>query len=419
MTLLASIICATLAATAIWQTVFGLLFARLLYQCRPTVVQDTGLPFASILLPLRGADPQLAEGLRRLLLQDYPRYDLQIVVDRHEDPAWQLVQDVVHATGATNVHVSIVKERSQRCSPQCSALIQAVRNLDQQCEVVVIIDGDVLTHPTWLRELVHPLLDPTTGISHGNRWFVPSINNWGSLVRVLWNAGAVVPMHYLHIPWAGSLAIKKSVLLESGLFDLWPTTIVPDAPSKGLLTRMGLRICFVPSLMMVNRERCDLAFSHDFMKRQMMWTRIYHPNWAPVLLHAVSTSAVIFGALLVTVIAAVTGRWMIAGWVGGSFVVFLLTMASVFGWMEGGVRHVCRLRGDNLEKFGIGKWLKLACAIPLTQFVYLSAVFLATFQRQVTWRGITYRVRTAFDVTVVGDQPYKQAEELAGSNVSL
>ena len=125
--------------------------------------------------------------------------------------------------------------------------MQAAKNLDDACEAVVIIDGDVVVHSTWLQELVAPLLNPQIGAAYGNRWFLPPTANWGSLVRYLWNVAAVVPMQVFGIPWGGSFAIRKSALYESGLFDRWSQSIVHDAPAKALLKNIGLRVQFVPT----------------------------------------------------------------------------------------------------------------------------------------------------------------------------
>jgi hypothetical protein len=48
-------------------------------------------PFVSVIAPCRGLEPGLAENLRPLLEQDYPRYEVLFVFDRADDPAAGLV----------------------------------------------------------------------------------------------------------------------------------------------------------------------------------------------------------------------------------------------------------------------------------------------------------------------------------------
>ncbi len=152
--------------------------------------------------------------------------------------------------------------------PQVQRLLRMVAGLDESREVVALIDSDVVPHSRWLRELVAPLRQPRVGAAFGNRWYMPRYGDWGSVVRYLWNAAAVVPMWLCSIPWAGTFAIRTKVLRDCGLLKKWSLVMAEDAPAKQALEDQGLRLRFVPSLMMVNREDCTLAFGLDFIKRQ-------------------------------------------------------------------------------------------------------------------------------------------------------
>jgi len=408
-----------LLAISVYHFALGALFSRLLLRAKPSNATNDELPKTAILLPLRGADPGLGETLQRLMQQNHPDYEIHIVIDSELDPAWNTVNDVVERLQARHVHVSTLAKRSQTCSPQCSALIQAVEGLDDLVEAVAIIDGDVVVHENWLRDLTTPLLDPRVGIAHGNRWFMPRDHQWGSLARYLWNAAAVLPMCLLGIPWAGTFVIRKQVLFESGLFRTWPRTIVPDAPAKSLLKKFKLRVHFVPSLMMVNRERCDLGFCLDFIKRQMMWTRIYHPNWWPVILHALATTAILAIALGISAYGLISGNYESVVWAGGGLLVYLTCLLFLLSIMEVCVRRVVRSRGESTAWLSLTKFLKLSLSLPLTQAVHLIAVLLAHFKRRVVWRGVTYHVRGPLDVHVSDDQPFQQSALPADTNVSL
>ena len=86
-------ICVVLAAMTVFQAFFVVLFATLFYRRRALPPRED-LPKTGILLPLRGADAKLSDGLKRLIQQDYPDYEVQIVIDSVEDPAWPVVQQV-------------------------------------------------------------------------------------------------------------------------------------------------------------------------------------------------------------------------------------------------------------------------------------------------------------------------------------
>jgi cellulose synthase/poly-beta-1,6-N-acetylglucosamine synthase-like glycosyltransferase len=412
-------VCCLLLLLLVAQLALGSGFAARLLRYRPPAAAEESLPKAGILLPLRGADPELADGLRRLMQQDYPDYELRIVVDSAEDSSWAVVRESMSQIDARHVHVASIQRRRDTCSPQCSALIEAVEALSDDVEVVVIVDGDVVTHPAWLRELVTPLLDPRVGVAHGNRWFMPADAGWGSLVRYVWNAAAIVPMCYLGIPWAGTFAIRKSVLFESGLFDTWPRTVVPDAPSRDLLAKRGLEVRFVPSLMMVNRERCSLAFSLDFLKRQMTWTRVYHSRYWPVLVHAVASTLAPTAALGLVMFGLAAGRVDVAALSGGAFFGYYLGLLAMFALLEFVVRRVVRARGEPTAWLTPLKLFKLLWALPLTLCVHFAAVMLATFRRRVVWRGVVYQINSPLDVQIIGDRPFDELAQPSQTNASL
>ena len=157
----------TLLGCLVIQIALTLIFVFYLRSNRVNSLSDNQLPKTAVILCLRGADPFLPNCLKALLEQDYPQYDLKIVVDSQDDPAWKVARDTVK--DATNVQISPLKISSTVCSLKCSSLIQAVSELDSSYEVVALVDADTVVHPTWLRELVTPLLHPKIGATTGNR----------------------------------------------------------------------------------------------------------------------------------------------------------------------------------------------------------------------------------------------------------
>lgn len=376
-------------------------------------------PKTAVLLPLRGADPYLAETIRRLLRQDYPDFELHIIVDNASDPALAVVESVINESTAGNVHTTVIRHKRSTCSPQCSALIEGGESLSAAVEIVAILDGDVQTHPSWLRELVEPLLDPTVGAAHGNRWFLPREAGWGSIVRYLWIAASVMPMYWFGIPWAGTFAMRRRFLKESGLLASWSRTIVPDAPTMNRLKEAGLKIRFVPSLMMINREKCGLPFAHDFIKRQLTWTRLYHPHYWPILVHALALTGLWSAALGITMTGVLWQDWEVAVWGGGAMVLMGLTQLGSLGALEAAVRGVAQRRGQTNLAAPLSFWLRLPAALLLTIAVHTSGAVLATLRNRVAWRGVTYVIRGPFDVYIETDEVPIADVQPAEANVSL
>src|SRR5439155_14285106 len=293
-----------LAVLLAWQLIWGWRFVRQFPPQSPQAVNDDELPRVLVVLSVRGADPSLAGCLRGLLNQDYPHYDVRIIVDSLEDPAWNLVHEILGHDPGPSIQVSPLQARRETCSLKTSALLQAIGTLDESCQVVALIDADVIPRRSWLRDLVLPLTNPKVGAATGIRWFMPSTATWGSLVRYLWNAAASVQMYALHIPWGGSLALRADVLRRSDLLQKWAVSLWEDTASYRTIRELDLQLQFVPAATMVNRETTDLKSCFRFIRRQMLNVRLYHDGWPTILAHGIGTALAMAVALSLCVVAA-------------------------------------------------------------------------------------------------------------------
>ena len=186
-------------------------YARFLYRFRRPALADDECPRAAVILCVRGLDPFLPACLTGLFRQDYPDYDVWIVVDSTRDAAWPVVNELARQSGKHEVHVLTLTERLATCTRKMAGMLQAMSNIDASHEIVALLDSDTIPHAAWLRELAAPLADPRVGVSSGNRWYMPAAATAGSLVRYLWNVAAVVQMYWYDIGWGGSLAIQGEV----------------------------------------------------------------------------------------------------------------------------------------------------------------------------------------------------------------
>src|SRR5690348_12542810 len=95
-------------------------------QITPPIVEPC--PKVAVILCLRGADPSLDECLHGLLNQDYPRYQVRIVVDCVADSAWQKVHDLLARGIRTGVEVDVdvLAKPCAKCSLKVCSQLQAV-----------------------------------------------------------------------------------------------------------------------------------------------------------------------------------------------------------------------------------------------------------------------------------------------------
>ncbi len=380
---------------------------------------DVYCPKAAVILCLRGSDPFLSDCVEALLDQDYPDYEIKVVVDCREDPAWGVVEEVVRRRGATNVEINPLSERRGTCSLKTASLLQAISGLDASHEVVVSLDSDTIAYRTWLRELVAPLADEQVGAAAGNRWYMPPEASWGSLVRHAWNAAAVVQMYWYGIAWGGSMALKTSVFRRSDLLDRLAHAFGEDSTICRALVQAKLRVAFVPSAMMVNRETCDVPGFFHFMQRQLLSVRLHNPWWWAVVVHGIVTSATQLLAIGLLLGALLKTHWEAAAWAGGGLALYLAAMVIMMVPMEACVQRIIRARGEPTDWLTGATMARILLAIPLTQVIYAAGLISTLFVRTHEWRGIVYRFGGGQKVRVIEDRPYEDTHPNSPAATSL
>jgi cellulose synthase/poly-beta-1,6-N-acetylglucosamine synthase-like glycosyltransferase len=362
--------------------------------------QDQELPKVAIALCLRGADPFLTDCLQALLNQNYPQYELCVVVDSEEDPAWAIAMKTLQNQTTIPAQINTLQIRRETCSLKCSALIQAVSELNLDCEIIALVDADTIPHANWLRELVSPLKNPHIGVTTGNRWYVPG-NQWGTVCRYLWNIAAVGQMYLYRIPWGGSLAMRTELIRQAQLLDKWEHAFCEDTMLSRVLQEKGLQIKSVASLVMVNREECTLPSFRRWVNRQLLNTKLYHPGWLAILLYGTLTTSIPATGALLIAIALLHQQGNVAILMGSSLVSYLVLLLLLISIWERAVRRKLMMRQEVLPQMSAIAFGKLMLAIPVTQFILAIALLQTVLTRQVEWRGITYQIKGPWDIKLL------------------
>ncbi|MBR8839065.1 MAG: glycosyltransferase family 2 protein [Stigonema ocellatum SAG 48.90 = DSM 106950] len=362
------------------QVSISLLFLLYLRSPSKKSLPNDYLPKTAVVLFLGGASPLLSNCLRSLLNQNYPQYDLKLIIDSEEDSAWYIVAHTLSEEAATNVQVSPLRMPHSHCSLKCSALVQAVLELDDSYKVVALVDADAIVHSNWLRELVSPLAHPKVGATTGYPWYVPTGRYWGSSVRYMWNIFSVVKMYMYRIPWGGTLALKTELIYTTGLLDKWKRAYNEDTMIRGVLAKHGILIIFVPSLIILNREECDLSSFVDWSKQQLLSYRLYHPQWWTVVTDSILTVLLPYLMLVLCLAALWTRQWDAAAIFLNSLGVYTQILLFLVVSLEKGVQQILRKHHQNLPKISPATMMKLSIASPVTLWIYglgmLSALFM-------------------------------------------
>jgi glycosyltransferase involved in cell wall biosynthesis len=383
-------------------TVWSLRLA-LCYPPRATPPDDPAQPWpeVAVLLPVRGADPVLRDCLRGLCRQDYPSFEVRIVVDSADDSAWPAIREVLSEFPAARVTTVVLTERLPGCSLKVSALLQGSEGLDDSCEVVAQIDADVVPPPGWLRELARPFRDPQVGAASGLRWYHTHSTAWGSLVRGLWGAGAAVQMYNLGILWGGSLAYRASLLRDPALRELWARCFVEDTSVVRHLRRRGLKLRILPRLTMINPEAISLGGCFRFIRRQVLCVRLHHPAWPWVLFLTLGMALSAPLAVGAAVACWLEGADWLAWTVLGTLVAAVLGTGLPLVWIDGYFYYTAP-EDEPLATLHP----KHIPVVPLTIVLQLAALISACRLRTIDWRGVRYAIGGRDSVRRLDYAPY-------------
>ena len=376
-------------------------------------------PKVTVILALRGDDPFLRRCLEGLLSQHYAPYAVRIVVDHPNDPARQTVQEVLaeHAanstTGTKDVELLIASQHRNTCALKCNSLLEAVERLDTGAEVVVTLDADTNPYPTWLAELVEPLSDDRFVAASGMRWYFPPKCNAGTLVRYLWNAAAFVQMYFYKIPWGGSLAIRRELFWQNNLAERWEHALTDDVSLFTIAQRSGKRIAYVPAVLMANHETCRLPSFFYWVRRQMLYVKLYHPSWRAVLGQCmlISVPQIVLVALMIG--TAGMGMWYECFLLVGIFVFYWLSVLGTLYPMESAIRRLMKRTNTVPERPSWGLIAAMMLAVPLTQAVYTAAVASLFWLKKVEWRGVWYELNKDKTVKMIEYIPYSEVKNSA------
>ena len=376
-------------------------------------------PKATVILALRGSDPFLRRCLEGLLSQDYGNYAVCIVVDHSDDPALKTVRQVLdeHAAradfpgGTNDVELLIASQHHETCALKCNSLLEAVEHLDAETEVVVTLDADTNPYPAWLAELMEPLSDDRFAASTGMRWYFPPKSNPGTLVRYLWNAAAFVQMYFYKIPWGGSLAMRRELFEKHGLRERWAYSLTDDVSLFAIARQSGKRIAYVTSVLMANRETCQLTSFFFWVRQQMLFTKLYHPSWPAVLCQCLLISMPQLMLIALMTGTACTSRWLEFFQVAGTFVLYWLAVLGTLFPMESTVRRMMKRTNTVPDRPAWGMIAATVLAVPLTQAIYTAAVISLFWLKEVDWRGVRYRLLPQGGVQLLEYKPYREPEK--------
>ncbi len=346
-------------------------------------------PTVSILLPLKGIDTNLKDTIKALIHQNYPRsrYEIIFIVDKGDKNTEQEIRRLVKGRKRVRVINSTILPN---CAHKNSALLAGMKNAKN--DYIVFLDSDAVPRKNWLCDLIGPLKKKEIGATTGHRFYMPN-KGFLSYILCAWNNISLLQMFGRYaFMWGGSSAISKQLLKKLKVQELIKKTFSDDTQITQAVKKAGLKIKFVPSCI-INSEMDEFFRLSKFTTRQVVTVRLYFKNvWrAGVIFYIGNLLAIIMGfATLFMYFATEQHLFLIES--------SLMLLTIFFGFLRASIDYA------NLKN--------LINAQIRSRTLYIAADFCAGVlmaynilrawkKKTLTWRGVTYRINSPYDIEIV------------------
>lgn len=356
-------------------------------------------PFVTVFVPCRGLDEGLKENISAIFSQDYPAFEIVFVTDAPDDPALRIISEARRSFAKGPTMQVLIAGQATDSGQKVHNLRVAVGRAAQQSDVLVFVDTDARTGPRWLRTLVAPLQDESVGAATGYRWFVPVNGGLAAHLRAVWNssiASALGAEEQKNFCWGGSTAIRRQTFQSCKVADYWRGTVSDDFALTNALRAAGLPIKFVPRCLVPSLEDCSWRELIEFTNRQIKITRAYAAHlWKGVFFGSALFVLVFFGGIALVTMRAVLGL---------SFATPLVLLLVIFamGAMKAHLRlSAVRLIIPEQRLRSLGTTFAHLFLWPFASLLYLCNSLAAAFSRRITWRGITYELKSPNEAVII------------------
>jgi len=119
------------------------------------------LPPVSVLKPVHGEEARFKENIESFFRQDYPAYEILFAADEPDDSALPIIREISARYPRVPCHIFVTGQ-----PPWPNAPNYCFHRLTEHAahDILVTSDSDVEVGPTYLRDVVPPLLDPKVGV---------------------------------------------------------------------------------------------------------------------------------------------------------------------------------------------------------------------------------------------------------------
>jgi len=365
----------------VWAYVIGTTIAALRFARRRIVAPPQGPP-VTVLKPLHGAEPGLAENLRSFANQNYSDFQLLLGVRDRTDGALPVARALIDERPHCDIELVI--------DPRAAGSNRKVANLENMMaaarhDVILLADSDMRVTPDYLAVVTAPLADPRTGLVTCLYKGVPTGGLWSRLAAMHINFGflpGALAGDALDIGggcFGATIALRRDVLQRVGGFARLRNELADDHRLGSAVRGLGLASVLSPYI--VENRVTERSFAR-LWRHELRWARTSRAM-APTGF----AGSIITHTVMVTMLAAAAWGSEVEAW--GCVGISLLLR-----WISA----VVTARALDLPRTGL--WL-----LPLRDALSFAVFLSSFFGRNVFWRDQLFRIEPSGQMSVEGDKP--------------
>ncbi len=353
------------AAGVVYQLAAARQLRRFMTASRPSALAH---PPVSVLKPLCGDEPGLADNLRSTFRQDYPALQVVCGVAERGDPALHIAEGVAAQLPAADL-TTVVDGRRHGCNLKVGNLLNMLPHARH--DLLVIADSDVHASAGYLDDVAAPFADPAVGLVTCLYVGRPAPGLWSRLGAMGINHGFLPSALVARALgrkdgcFGATMALKRDTLEEVGGFDLLRDTLADDWALGAAVRRSGRQIALAARPVDLVIHEPDLK---SLVAHEVRWGRTIAAIDRPSYLASVITQPV---ALALLTVAVGGSAWL------------ALAVAAALGrlWVVRSEERTLDLPQAPLSLVGARE------ALSFVVFV------IACCGRSVLWRGKRFRIR--------------------------
>jgi len=329
-------------------------------------------PPVSILKPLKGTDPEMYENFHSHCVQEYPEYEIIFGVSDPADPAIRLVEQLKSEFPQHAI-------RLVECPQQLGANTK-VSNLCQMLpharyDHLIVNDSDIRVEPDYLRRVMAPLADSSTGLVTCLYRGV-AVSTLGSLLEALgigtdFCPGVLVARQLEGIKFAlgSTMAFRRRDLAAIGGFESLADYLADDYQLGQRFAGLGLKVELSEVVVETFLPRYTMR---EFVDHQLRWARAVRDSrfWGYLGL------GISFGLVWALLTLLLAGG---AAWAWGLLAATAAMRIALVFVVAGQVLHGRR----------VIRWVPL---IPFRDAVAMLVWLMSFAGHTVSWRGEVYKL---------------------------